>query len=48
MNLTADPCHDYFEYACGGWNQKNAIDDDVPDFNTFTKLRDELQFKLRS
>ena len=47
MDLTSDPCDDFFEYACGGWNKKNVIHDDMPNYNTFSKLRDELQVKLR-
>ncbi|KAK2179422.1 hypothetical protein NP493_491g01000 [Ridgeia piscesae] len=47
MDLTSDPCDDFFEYACGGWNKKNVIRDDMPNYNTFSKLRDELQVKLR-
>lgn len=25
MNPKVDPCHDFFQYACGGWIAKNKI-----------------------
>ncbi|CAH1775260.1 unnamed protein product [Owenia fusiformis] len=47
MDQTVKPCDDFFEYACGTWNKKNVIPDDRPSYNTFGKLRDELQVILK-
>ncbi len=47
MDQTIDPCDDFFEYACGSWNRKNVIPDDRSNYNTFGKLRDDLQVILK-
>ena len=47
IDPTVDPCEDFFEYACGTWNKKNLIPDDHANYNTFGKLRDDLQVMLK-
>ena len=47
MRRDIDPCDDFFEYACGSWNKINVIPEDRSGYNTFAKLRDDLQVILK-
>src|SRR5689334_20932650 len=48
MDLTADPCIDFEQFACGGWKEQTQIPDDKGRYGRFDELQDSLNAKLRS
>ena len=40
MDMTANPCLDFYQYACGTWMVKNPIPADQSSWETFSKLAD--------
>ncbi|XP_064113738.1 neprilysin-1-like [Macrobrachium nipponense] len=47
MDQSADPCNDFFQFACGVWNKKHVIPEDRASINTFEVMADQLQNILR-
>ena len=41
MDRTVDPCVDFFQYSCGGWNKKNPIPPDQSRWDVYGKLTDD-------
>ena len=41
MDRSADPCEDLYQFACGGWMQRNPIPADQSRWSVYAKLADE-------
>src|SRR5690349_16255059 len=41
MDRAVDPCVDFFQYSCGGWNKKNPIPPDQARWDVYGKLTDD-------
>jgi putative endopeptidase len=47
LDRTADPCVDFYQFACGGWLQSHPIPPDRPGWSRFDEVREKNLAALR-
>ena len=47
MNTTADPCDDFYSFACGSFIERTVIPDEKTSVSQFSLISDELKLNMR-
>ena len=47
MDTKADPCNDFYQFACGGYLEKTVIPEDRSRTSMFSEVGDKLNQQLK-
>ncbi|XP_078063425.1 phosphate-regulating neutral endopeptidase PHEX-like, partial [Mustelus asterias] len=47
INWSADPCENFFKFACGRWIKETPIPEDISSYGTYSWVQHNVNIKLR-
>ncbi|XP_022336813.2 neprilysin-like [Crassostrea virginica] len=47
LDTTANPCENFYEFACGTWAKKNVIPEDVSSYSMFSVVREDVEVIMK-